>query len=156
MAQMKESSANLGPYSVLSSIPVSFSSRILACRPISKNVSEQTISTTSSFYHDCESRKTIADLTILPEAKGGPLDTAYLFENYLESATRYKKHQAIFQPSRANRPDALLTDLLAKERVGVVPTLAMENMARIAEDEALAARHAGLATSRPGLAASRA
>lgn len=65
-----------------------------------------------------------------PEAKGGPLDSSYLFDNYLESVKRYKDSQAVLQPNRDNRPNPLLVDLLAKERVGVVPTLGMENMAR--------------------------
>ena len=65
-----------------------------------------------------------------PEAKGGPLDSSYLFDNYLESVKRYKDSQAILQPNRDNRPNPLLVDLLAKERVDVVPTLGMENMAR--------------------------
>lgn len=58
------------------------------------------------------------------------MDSSYLFDNYLESVKRYKDHQAILQPNRDNRPNPLLVDLLAKERVGVVPTLGMENMAR--------------------------
>ena len=81
-----------------------------------------------------------------PEAKGGPLDSSYLFDNYLESVKRYKDSQAILQPNRDNRPNPLLVDLLAKERVGVVPTLGMENVARanaaneaITEPEAKAA-----------------
>lgn len=61
---------------------------------------------------------------------GGPLDSSYLFDNYLESVKRYKDSQAILQPNRDNRPNPLLVDLLAKERVDVVPTLGMENMAR--------------------------
>ena len=65
-----------------------------------------------------------------PEAKGGPQDSTYLFEAYIESVRRYKKTQAIFQPSRDNKPSPLLVDMLAKERVGVAPTLGMENMAR--------------------------
>ena len=65
-----------------------------------------------------------------PEARGGPLDSSYLFDTYLESVRRYKESQAIFQPNRDNRPSPLLVDLLGKERVGVVPTLGMENMAR--------------------------
>ncbi|KAM0804229.1 carbamoyl-phosphate synthase arginine-specific small chain [Usnea florida] len=65
-----------------------------------------------------------------PEAKGGPLDSSYLFDNYLVSVKRYKDSQTILQPSRDNRPNPLLVDLLAKERVGVVPTLGMEIMAR--------------------------
>lgn len=58
------------------------------------------------------------------------MDSSYLFDNYLESVKRYKDSQAILQPGRDNRPNPLLVDLLAKERVGVVPTLGMENMAR--------------------------
>lgn len=65
-----------------------------------------------------------------PEARGGPLDSSYLFDTYLESVARYKNTQAAFQPNRDNRPSPLLKDLLGKERVGVVPTLGMENMAR--------------------------
>lgn len=51
------------------------------------------------------------------------MDTSYLFDNYLESVKRYKDTQAALQPNRDNRPNPLLVDLLAKERVGVVPTL---------------------------------
>lgn len=58
------------------------------------------------------------------------MDSSYLFDNYLESVKRYKDSQAILQPDRDNRPNSLLVDLLGKERVGVVPTLGMENMAR--------------------------
>ena len=58
------------------------------------------------------------------------MDSSYLFDTYLESVKRFKESQAIFQPNRDNRPSPLLVDLLAKERVGVVPTLGMENMAR--------------------------
>ncbi len=58
------------------------------------------------------------------------MDSSYLFDNYLESVKRYKDSQAILQPNRDNRPNPLLVDLLSKERVGVVPTLGMENMAR--------------------------
>lgn len=46
------------------------------------------------------------------------------------SVKRYKDSQAVLQPNRDNRPNPLLVDLLAKERVGVVPTLGMENMKR--------------------------
>ncbi|KAK4694992.1 hypothetical protein P7C71_g2674, partial [Lecanoromycetidae sp. Uapishka_2] len=66
-----------------------------------------------------------------PEARGGPLDSSYLFDKYLESVAMYKKNQALFQPNRDNKPSPLLKDLLAHERVGVAPTLGMENMARI-------------------------
>ena len=56
-----------------------------------------------------------------PEAKGGPQDSSYLFDTYLESVAKYKKNQAIFQPSRMGRPDPLLVDILDKNRVGVAP-----------------------------------
>jgi len=58
-----------------------------------------------------------------PEAKGGPLDSAYLFDQYIDSVRNYKKSQAVFQPQRDNRPSPLLVDLLSKERVGVHPGL---------------------------------
>jgi carbamoyl-phosphate synthase small subunit len=58
-----------------------------------------------------------------PEAKGGPLDSAYLFDQYIDSVSKYKKSQAVFQPQRDNRPSPLLVDLLSKERVGVHPSL---------------------------------
>ncbi|KAL8918929.1 MAG: hypothetical protein Q9172_005197 [Xanthocarpia lactea] len=77
-----------------------------------------------------------------PEARGGPLDSSYLFDTYLESVSRYKKSQAIFQPERENRPSPLLVDLLAKERVGVVPTTGMENLMRMGEAGEEAARAA--------------
>lgn len=63
-----------------------------------------------------------------PEAKGGPLDSSYLFDLYLESVQKYKNNQAIFQPQRDSRPSPLLVDLLAKERVGVQPTIGMKTV----------------------------
>ncbi|GAM90372.1 hypothetical protein ANO11243_084150 [Dothideomycetidae sp. 11243] len=56
-----------------------------------------------------------------PEAKGGPLDSSYLFDAYLKEVQQYKKTQVALQPGRVNRPSPLLVDLLAKERVGVRP-----------------------------------
>lgn len=58
-----------------------------------------------------------------PEAKGGPLDSSYLFDAYLRSVKQYRDTQAQLQPNRENRPNPLLVDLLAKERVGVSPTV---------------------------------
>ncbi|KAI9866285.1 MAG: Multifunctional pyrimidine synthesis protein CAD [Trichoglossum hirsutum] len=58
-----------------------------------------------------------------PEAKGGPLDSSYLFDAYLESVTKFKNSQIIVQPYRDSRPSPLLVDLLSKERVGVEPGL---------------------------------
>ncbi|RMZ86020.1 hypothetical protein DV737_g327, partial [Chaetothyriales sp. CBS 132003] len=54
-----------------------------------------------------------------PEAKGGPLDSAYLFDLYLENVQKYKDSQARSQPRRDSIPSALYVDLLAKSRVGV-------------------------------------
>ncbi|KAF2086434.1 carbamoyl-phosphate synthase-like protein arginine-specific small chain [Saccharata proteae CBS 121410] len=56
-----------------------------------------------------------------PEAKGGPLDSAYLFDRYVESVKKYKDSQAVFSAGKSNKPNPLLVDLLAKERVGVHP-----------------------------------
>src|SRR3954454_22055285 len=56
-----------------------------------------------------------------PEAKGGPLDSSYLFDDYLESVNKFKNSQVVTQPYRDSRPSPLLVDLLSKERVGVVP-----------------------------------
>lgn len=73
-----------------------------------------------------------------PEAKGGPLDSTYLFEAYLDSVRKYKQTQAIFTPDRDSRPSPLLVDILAKDRVGVVPTIGMANMASAAAASAAA------------------
>lgn len=67
-----------------------------------------------------------------PEAKGGPLDSSYLFDIYLDSVLKYKNNQAAFQPMRDSRPSPLLVDLLPKERVGVAPTTGMLNAASAA------------------------
>ena len=68
-----------------------------------------------------------------PEAKGGPLDSSFLFDMYVDNVQKYRNGQAAFQPNRDSRPNPLLVDLLAKERVGVVPTQGMANMSRAAE-----------------------
>lgn len=57
-----------------------------------------------------------------PEAKGGPMDSAYLFDMYIENVQRYKDSQATFATGKDNRPSPLLVDILSKERVGVQPT----------------------------------
>ncbi|KAL1301493.1 hypothetical protein AAFC00_005737 [Neodothiora populina] len=54
-----------------------------------------------------------------PEAKGGPLDSSYLFDAYIDSVRQYKKTQDALNPNKSNRPNPLLVDLLPKERVGV-------------------------------------
>jgi carbamoyl-phosphate synthase small subunit len=67
-----------------------------------------------------------------PEAKGGPMDSSYLFDMYLENVQRYKKNQAVFSPAKDNRPSPLLVDILAKERVGVAPSQPAENLMKAA------------------------
>lgn len=54
-----------------------------------------------------------------PEAKGGPLDSSFLFDHYLAQAEVYKLEQGLVIPSRKGRPDAMLVDILGNERVGV-------------------------------------
>lgn len=63
-----------------------------------------------------------------PEAKGGPLDSSYLFDMYLDNVHQYRQSQAAFQPQRDSKPSPLLVDLLAKERVGVDLTQGIRNM----------------------------
>lgn len=74
-----------------------------------------------------------------PEAKGGPLDSSYLFDIYLDSVIKYKNSQMAFYPQRETVPSPLLVDLLAKERVGVQPTIGMQNVAAAAAAAATAA-----------------
>lgn len=57
-----------------------------------------------------------------PEAKGGPLDSSYLFDAYIDSVKKYKRSQAVFQ-QKDNKPSPLFVDVLSKERVGVHPGL---------------------------------
>lgn len=71
-----------------------------------------------------------------PEAKGGPLDSSYLFDIYLDSVFKYKSNQSAFYPQRDSRPNPLLVDILAKERVGVQPTIGMQNIAAAAAKSA--------------------
>ena len=67
-----------------------------------------------------------------PDARGGPMDSAYLFDMYLENVQRYKKNQAVFSPARDSRPSPLLVDILSKERVGVATSQAVENLLQTA------------------------
>ncbi|QVM11204.1 Multifunctional pyrimidine synthesis protein CAD [Coccidioides posadasii str. Silveira] len=62
-----------------------------------------------------------------PEAKGGPLDSSYLFDIYLDSVQKYKQSQSAFQPGRDSRPSPLLADLLGNERVGVQTTIGTQS-----------------------------
>jgi carbamoyl-phosphate synthase small subunit len=67
-----------------------------------------------------------------PEAKGGPMDSSYLFDMYIENVQRYKKNQAVYPTGKDNRPSPLLVDILSKERVGVAPTPHVDNLVRAA------------------------
>lgn len=61
-----------------------------------------------------------------PEAKGGPQDSSYLFDIYMESVQKYTANQALFDPHRDSRPSSLLVDMLSKERVGVRNTFGIQ------------------------------
>lgn len=76
-----------------------------------------------------------------PEAKGGPMDSSYLFDMYIENVQRYKNNQAVYPaaPGKDNRPSPLLVDILAKERVGVQPAQPTENLAQAALSQQAAA-----------------
>ncbi|PGH06149.1 carbamoyl-phosphate synthase arginine-specific small chain [Blastomyces parvus] len=82
-----------------------------------------------------------------PEAKGGPLDSSYLFDIYLESVHKYKATQAVFQPQRDSRPSPLLADLLGKERVGVEATIGVQTGAVAADSTPAAAAAAAAAAA---------
>ena len=63
-----------------------------------------------------------------PEAKGGPLDSGYLFDDYLQSVNQYRETQRVLAPAaRANGPS--LADILGKERVAVTPPIGVANLA---------------------------
>lgn len=74
-----------------------------------------------------------------PEARGGPLDSAYLFDSYIDSMQKHKHSQAVAQTGRDARPSPLLVDILAKGRVDVTPTTGMENLLREKNQMAAAA-----------------
>lgn len=63
-----------------------------------------------------------------PEAKGGPLDSSYLFDMYLDNVHKYRQSQSVYEPHRDSKPSPLLVDLLSKERVGVDLTQGIRNM----------------------------
>lgn len=54
-----------------------------------------------------------------PEAKGGPMDSSYLFDKYLDQV-RYAKSTA--KVYKDNTPTHFMLNVLSKERVGVEPT----------------------------------
>lgn len=52
-----------------------------------------------------------------PEAKGGPLDSSYLFDNYFDLIRQYKGKQRELVGAVSNKPTGLMRDILPKERV---------------------------------------
>ena len=56
------------------------------------------------------------------------MDSAYLFDLYLENVQKYKENQSHSQPHRDSTPSPLYVDLLAKSRVGVDPPEGVKNM----------------------------
>ena len=54
-----------------------------------------------------------------PEAKGGPMDSAFLFDKYIQNVKIFKDNEKVY---RDNRPSQLMLDILNKERVGVEPS----------------------------------
>ncbi|KAK5746680.1 Multifunctional pyrimidine synthesis protein CAD [Elasticomyces elasticus] len=54
-----------------------------------------------------------------PEAKGGPQDSSYLFDAYLESVKKFKEEKVRRLGGERGEVSPLLVDLLSKERVGV-------------------------------------
>jgi carbamoyl-phosphate synthase small subunit len=67
-----------------------------------------------------------------PEAKGGPMDSAYLFDMYIENVQRYKNNTEVYPVGKDNKPSPLLVDILSKERVGVQPAQLKENLVQAA------------------------
>ncbi|KAJ2902737.1 carbamoyl-phosphate synthase [Zalerion maritima] len=53
-----------------------------------------------------------------PEAKGGPMDSSYLFDSYMANVRAYKDSHVI---KKDNKPSQFMLDILSKERVGVEP-----------------------------------
>lgn len=64
-----------------------------------------------------------------PEAKGGPLDSSFLFDTYLDSVRKYKNAQRKLRTVASGLNPALKASL-PSGRVDVVPTTGMANMAR--------------------------
>ncbi|KAH6688051.1 carbamoyl-phosphate synthase [Plectosphaerella plurivora] len=56
-----------------------------------------------------------------PEAKGGPHDSSYLFDKYLQNVRLFKDNQKVYKD---NRPSQLVLDIMSRERVGVHPAYA--------------------------------
>ena len=61
----------------------------------------------------------IFSLQFHPEAKGGPMDSAFLFDKYIQNVKVFKDNEKVY---RDNRPTQLMLDILNRERVGVEPS----------------------------------
>ncbi len=69
------------------------------------------------------------------------MDSSYLFDMYIENVQRYKNNQTVYPAGvgKDNRPSPLLVDLLSKERVGVHPGQAAENLGQAAVQQPVVA-----------------
>lgn len=65
-----------------------------------------------------------------PEAKGGPLDSSFLFDAYLDQVAAFKAEQSLSAPGRVGRPSPLLVDILSKQRVDVAPNHVLREVER--------------------------
>lgn len=64
-----------------------------------------------------------------PEAKGGPLDSSFLFDAYLDQVAAFKAQGT----GSDGRPSPLLVDILSKQRVDVAPAHVLRETERRAE-----------------------
>jgi carbamoyl-phosphate synthase small subunit len=81
-------------------------------KPFFVNLNDQS---NEGMYH---TSRPIFSTQFHPEAKGGPLDSAFLFDKYLDDIRAFKKQKAASGiPDSQTSP--LFVDILAKERVGV-------------------------------------
>jgi carbamoyl-phosphate synthase small subunit len=63
--------------------------------------------------------RSIVGIQFHPEAKSGPLDTSYLFDDWLNAVRSFKSSQSVYKD---NRPTQLMLDILSKQRVGAEPS----------------------------------
>ena len=76
-----------------------------------------------------------------PEAKGGPLDSSYLFDRYVESVRKYRRtrERLAAKGARQEQGQGLWSSSMPSQRQGVTPTTGMMNVARAREAAAAAA-----------------
>ena len=65
-----------------------------------------------------------------PEAKGGPLDSSYLFDQYIETVKKYKRARSKVAAGRNVGGQEMLKESMPAQRQGVTPTTGMLNVAR--------------------------